>query len=317
MRPLAYTALVLLLANCALSQPGPGEQLPKFEVASIKQIPNWPPPPSPSGQRGQGGGCPTSMKVDRARLDFQCVTLTMLIGYAFQIAPGRVTGPDWMMGPGSPRFQITAAIPSTAATDQVPQMLRQLLADRFRLSVHHAIATSPIFALVVARGGTKLSPAQLQPLDQPASSSSEASARSDQIYGATHHLATGDGATILSSPSMGTVFETGNDPFQGQRWEAASSTMAGLADLLDNVAPLPLPIIDQTGLGGRYQLSLEVTFRHLAPDASAADLFEANQEMVLMAFNAGLRKLGLELNRGKAPLETIAVDHIEKTPSQN
>jgi len=40
-------------------------------------------------------------------------------------------------------------------------------------------------------------------------------------------------------------------------------------------------------------------------------------EVVLRAFNDGLRKLRLELERRKGPVETLVVDHVEKTPSGN
>lgn len=41
------------------------------------------------------------------------------------------------------------------------------------------------------------------------------------------------------------------------------------------------------------------------------------EEAVLTAFNNGLLKLGLRLERRKGPLETIVVDRVEKTPTEN
>jgi hypothetical protein len=58
-----------------------------------------------------------------------------------------------------------------------------------------------------------------------------------------------DSVTLISNPHMGTVRQTG-DQYRGERWEASSTSMAGLADLLDHVAPLPLPVVDMTELRG-------------------------------------------------------------------
>src|SRR5262245_25589641 len=79
----------------------------RFEVASVKQAFYLPSVSRGVDERGIGGGCPTEMKVNRARVDFKCVTLAMLIGYAFRLPPVRITGPDWMMDVG-PRFDIAA-----------------------------------------------------------------------------------------------------------------------------------------------------------------------------------------------------------------
>jgi uncharacterized protein (TIGR03435 family) len=40
-------------------------------------------------------------------------------------------------------------------------------------------------------------------------------------------------------------------------------------------------------------------------------------EVVLRAFNDGLRKLGLQLEHRQGPVETLVVDHVEKTPTGN
>jgi uncharacterized protein (TIGR03435 family) len=40
-------------------------------------------------------------------------------------------------------------------------------------------------------------------------------------------------------------------------------------------------------------------------------------DAVLRGFNDGLRKLGLQLERRKRPVETLFVDHVKKTPTEN
>jgi len=77
----------------------------------------------------------------------------MLIGYAWRMSPDRIKGPDSMMGVGAPRFDIEATIPQGSSLDQVPEMLQALLADRFKLIIHHGTTTGANYALMVAKGG--------------------------------------------------------------------------------------------------------------------------------------------------------------------
>jgi len=99
------------------------------------------------------------------------------------------------------------------------------------------------------------------------------------------------------------------DPLR-PHWESDSITLEKLAGLLDEAAPTPVPIIDVSGRKNRYQLSLEVSLH----DLGGPDEMEAS---VLRAFNDGLRKLGLQLERRKGAVPTLIVDRVEKTPAEN
>jgi uncharacterized protein (TIGR03435 family) len=303
----------------------------KFDVASVKPVLNWPPAAPAAGERGAAGssGCPTSMKADPARVDFRCATLGMLIGYAYRISPDRVAGPDWMMAVLSPRFNIEAILPRGASKDQVPDMFQSLLADRFKLAVHRGTANLPVYALVVARGGVKIDRAAPRAELEGTPAESEPASSKDGFYGTVQSrtISSSSGSeTIFTNPRMGTVRQTG-DPYEVQRWDAPDISLGGLADLLENVAPLALPVIDMTGLDGRYRLILEVSLKdlqgarlHASPAAAAppgAGGAMDMEETVLSAFNKGLLKLGLRLERRKGPVETIVVDNVEKTPTGN
>jgi uncharacterized protein (TIGR03435 family) len=294
----------------------------RFEVASVKPVLNWPPPSDVPGERGAaGGGCLTSMKVELSRVEFRCITLDMLIGYAFRISPGRITGPAWMMAVESPRFNIEANIPQGASKNQVPEMFRNLLADRFKLVMHRETANLPVFALVVAKGRLKINKAAPReaagspPVDSDAQSSFDAfygTVQSRTIPGADGK----DSVTTMSNPRMGTVRETG-DPYRVQLWEAPNISFGGLADLLDKVTPFfSFPVIDMTGIGGRYNLTLEVSLKDLREPAGLGNAGDM-EEIVLSAFNNGLLKLGLRLEHRKGPVETVVVDRVEKAPTGN
>jgi uncharacterized protein (TIGR03435 family) len=96
---------------------------------------------------------------------------------------------------------------------------------------------------------------------------------------------------------------------------ARNATMMDFAELLRNV--LDRPVVDQTGLTGRFDFALnwapdETQFSGLgvkvAPPAdndARPNLFTAMQE-----------QLGLKLESTKAPVDVIAIDHVEK-PSPN
>jgi uncharacterized protein (TIGR03435 family) len=325
-RELAGGGLGLLCCAAALCQTPAAARDLSFEVASIKPS-AWTPrvgEPGVRGTAGAGGGCPTSFKVDPGRIDIRCATPAMLIGYAYRISPDRVNGPDWMMTPGSPRFDIEARIAPGATKAQVPEMLQALLADRFKLLAHRGGSEGPVYALVVVRGGLKMKEAAPS-AGEDAPPGADAAPGIDNSYGSTqiHETPGPDGrgsSSILNSPSMGTVRETG-DPCKVERWESTSVSLPGLADLLDKELPLPSPVVDRTGLAGRYRMALEVSLSdlpaacHTAP--SGGDSQADTEQIVLRSFNDGLARLGLRLERGRGTVEAVFVDRVEKSASEN
>ena len=71
------------------------------------------------------------------------------------------------------------------------------------------------------------------------------------------------------------------------------------------------PVLDKTGLTGRYDIELEWTPERLqmqsapALDAGPPSIFTALQE-----------QLGLRLESAKGPVKTLVIDHVER-PSGN
>jgi len=301
--------------TAAQSTPATG---PKFEVASVRPAFQRTPAAAGAGARdgGSGGGaCPQSLKMDPGRVDMKCATLTALIGYAFRLSPDRVKGPDWM---GSATFDIVARIPEGSSQNEVPEMLQALLADRFKLAIHRGTTNQPIYALVVAKSGLKLKEADAT----APHADTEAPAGTTTFFGGvtTHSTPNADGrssTTTISNPAMGSV-RARDARDRLQRWEAPSITFEGLADLLDRVTPFfSSPVIDMTRLKGRYSLVLEVFLNEPLKSASGDRTPSEMEDVVLKAFNDGLRKLGLQLQRRKGPVESIVVDHVEKAPAEN
>jgi uncharacterized protein (TIGR03435 family) len=281
-----------MLAIAAMAQ----ERAPQFEAASMRLSP-W-----------YDGACPQSIKMDAARITIECATLLTLIGYAFEFSPDRIQGPQWLRDAKSTRFDLAATIPPGERLDRVPVMLQTLLAQRFQVALHRAAGPEEIYALVVAKGGITLKPAGPPVADSDTPSG--ALGFFGDIRTRTIPNPNGNGSTTtIANPRMGTVLEA-EGRNRTQQWHAPSISLAGLADLLDRVAPLSLPIIDMTALKGRYELILEVSLDRVNP---AVDM----ESHILDAFNEGLRRLGLRLERRTAPIETLVVDNALKLPTVN
>jgi uncharacterized protein (TIGR03435 family) len=332
---MALAAPVLFASACAppIRAQSTAVARPEFEVTSVKQRPLD--AAGGAGTRGTGRGCPESFRVDRGRVDIECATLTTLITYAFHFPPSRITGPDWMMSLGQARFDIAAKLPQGASESQVPEMLQALLADRFKLALHRGNAEHAIYALVVAKGGLKVkeaAPESGAPTPATSVDTDAPPGKIELLGGVETRMAVipnadGSYTTAMTNPHVGTVRET-EGPQLVQRWDAPNITFQGLAELLDRVTPLESPVVDRTGLKGRYQLVLEVSMKDLLgarppePNAGGDPNARENarmdmEEAVLKGFNDGLRKLGLQLERRKGPVETLVVDHAEKTPTGN
>ena len=85
-------------------------------------------------------------------------------------------------------------------------------------------------------------------------------------------------------------------------------TMESFADDLTNSFFPQLPVIDKTGLTGTYNLKFEATPEYRInkdPQPEDINLFDAVQD-----------QLGLKLERQRAGIEVLVVDHIER-PSEN
>src|SRR5271157_975331 len=93
------------------------------------------------------------------------------------------------------------------------------------------------------------------------------------------------------------------------------STMADLVRNLPRWMPrdwFDLPVVDQTGLEGTYDFSLTWTSTRRADDTSAA-----SDPGFISLFDALQDQLGLKLERRKAPLDRIVIDHLERVPTEN
>lgn len=117
--------------------------VPRFEVASIK--------PSNPDQLN----APSGIRTGHGRIAGNNVTLKRCIMGAYGLGPHLIAGgPDWL---DSDRFEIVAKSEQPDDGDaELMQMLRTLMAERFKLAVHRETRTMPALSLEVAKNGPKL-----------------------------------------------------------------------------------------------------------------------------------------------------------------
>ena len=132
---------VLLLMTTLAGYGQPGLEPPKYEVASIK--PNT------------GNDFRFAFRIQPdGSLAATGITLKRLMMTAYNAQGFRIVGgPDWV---ASSRWDLQAKPNRVTSPDEVRQMLRTLLEDRFRLASHAETRKMPVYELGVDRKGSKL-----------------------------------------------------------------------------------------------------------------------------------------------------------------
>ncbi len=88
-------------------------------------------------------------------------------------------------------------------------------------------------------------------------------------------------------------------------------TMKDVADRIADEAGTP--VVDATGLKGRYEIRMD-----LSPYVAAAGTAEGGRLDMMSILFTGLREqLGIGLESRRTNVETLVVDHVEKTPTEN
>jgi uncharacterized protein (TIGR03435 family) len=90
---------------------------------------------------------------DPDRITCTNIMLRRVLLTAYEVRNYQIAGPDWL---DSLRFDITAKVPDGATKEQFQSMLRNLLAARFKMTVHRESKELPIYALLTAKNGPKV-----------------------------------------------------------------------------------------------------------------------------------------------------------------
>jgi uncharacterized protein (TIGR03435 family) len=329
-RVLVRLAAAVILCRGLLPAQTPATPL-AFEVAAIKPAPPLDPAKIMAGKLHIG------MTVNAARVDIGNLSLADLVRTAYKVKPYQVIGPDWM---GAQRFDIQAKLPEGATKEQVPDMLQTLLADRFKLAIHRDTKEHAVYALVVGKNGLKMKESEVEAAPAPKPEGAPAPEdKSAMVIGKGENQVRvtrntdGKGATI-TGPQVGQMKMSMADGMM--RMEFARMSMPKLADMLSSF--VDKPVVDMTELKGDYQVILMLSMEEMGtvgrkaaaaagimlpmpgPGPGAADPARtpsADASAPSSSVFAAVQQLGLKLDSRKAPLETIVVDHLEKTPTEN
>lgn len=329
------TGLAVLSGACPGQVTTPPKPPLSFEVASIRPV-------GPLDTMAFLSGRRPGVSVDKARVYSGSTSVMELLCLAYDVGRGRVVGgPAWLYTPNVERFEIVAKMPEGATKEQVPEMLQALLAERFKVVAHHEKRDTSVYALIVGRGGPRLKDGGPDPPDSPsAGEGHEAPPRNHSATGQTASPAPApkdDGESGSGARRRTEVRRANGVVFNGEgvrtvsredgqmRYEYDSVTMEEFAGLLSK--NLDRPVVDQTGLKGRYQASYEINLMAIAnqalmslalsaepasKSASAVDADDPKDSIV-----SSLKQLGLKLDARVLPIDVIVVDHIERTPTEN
>jgi uncharacterized protein (TIGR03435 family) len=245
-----------------------------FEVASIK--------PSNSGVPGFSQFLPGG-KYRGTKL-----TLKSVVAVAYDVLQKQIAGgPSWIE---TDRYDINAQADAglgiesnRAGVDKTKQMLRSLLSDRFKLTVHTEMREEPIYALTIAKGGPKLVKA----------------AREEKVCQ--------DLLTTLSCH----VFIGGQGRGLDGRTVTISEVAGALATWVDR------PVLDRTAIQGEFDIHID-PWLPILQVAAAPDREDAVRDPSRPSLFALLEEqLGLKLEATKGPVEFLVIDRAEKPQLEN
>ncbi len=293
----------------------------EFDMASIRQNKAGFPPsgPMPTSNFPLGPGAMYSENGGVFSATNQ--PLFIYIAFAYKMTDHEMQSlekqlPAWAM---HEEYDIQAKTEKHDATkDDMRLMMQALLADRLKLLVHRTTEEVPVFALVLAKPG-KLGPKlRVHPEDGPPCSSAmpqTSEGPAPQVVDGGFPLICG-GMAGMKAGAPGLIALGYRDV-----------PLSLLALQMTNIGQLDRPVIDKTGLSGKYDFAIEFEFRRtMAPEGASSITTpvlgtpggsSAASEPTGPTFQQALAEQdGLKLVAEKAPVEVILIDHIER-PSAN
>jgi uncharacterized protein (TIGR03435 family) len=285
-------AIGIFAASLALGQAAAPPKV-AFEVASIR------PSQSSAPDRVNAG-----LRMDGSQAHFGSLSVKNLMDMAYRVQPAQISGPDWI---SSERFDISAKLLEGATTDQIPEMLQSLLADRFQLKIHHETKDEPAYVLTVGKSPLKLKEV---PGDTAA----------PDPKGPVSVSASGSSAGVSIDLGNGSSFSLVPDEF-----DIKKINMDGFARQISRY--LDRPVVNMTNLAGQYDVTLPLTQQdyYILLVRSGVNAGVAIPPQGLRLLDAGpptslfdaLDQQGLHMDARKVPMDLIVVDQGLQTPTEN
>lgn len=289
MKPAMAVSLILLAVTLTAADG------PSFEAASVK-------PSSPETREWLRGGPGTS---DPGQVFYSGASLSRLILVAYGAKAYQLSGPAWM---GTGKFDIVTKVPNGSSRQQVSLMLQNLLAERFGLKLHHESQELMGYELQIGKAGQKLKPAG------ETFSQDDRARESVLLRGGIDIMPPRkmEGTLVFWDRSLGRgTLKLSNGLF---RSVGVSQTMENLVTLCE--AQAHLPIVDKTGLTGKYDYGFDY-----APDRPASQEQTAAMGAAMDPgpdfLTALQRQLGFKLEKKKVPIDVLVIDRADRVPVEN
>jgi len=278
-RPLA-ASLLLLLCSTAFGQTRdsvarifhPSGPLPSYEVDTVK----------PTDPNHPGSGQPLRAYILNAyRGDF-ALSADQLVG-----------GPDWV-NQDSYTIAVKAPAELAVAMQNMPwqqqaaqnrMMMQSLLADRFHLKLHVEVRTLPVYALVPAKSGLKIT-----------------------AVAAPSAIGTGDCDPEKPAPAKLFCIVSSNGRDNVLRASAVTMQAFITALRLRDHQFDDHPWLDQTGFTGAFNVS-SLRWQKLGNADSISDTDAPSLSAALQ------ETLGIRLLQTKGPVEVLVIDSIDRPTS--
>jgi uncharacterized protein (TIGR03435 family) len=262
----------------------PAAPLPSYEVATIKLL-----KPDAAG---------SMVKLPPG--DFLSLLSTrryIMNAYGARYAEQVIGGPEWLnkdayVIEGRPSDDLEAGLRKMTVRDRYDQtrsMMQCLFAERFQMKAHFETRMLPVYELVPAKGGLRITeapaPQERKPGDPPI------------LPDPGESLSPGTSRSTFSSDGLRVL-------------NARAIKMDLLARIIGpDAGSGDHPVVNHTG----FSACLDIKDLRYAPvgDATAGDQLDAPSLIGALEKN-----LGIKLVRGKGPIEVLVIDHIER-PSEN
>jgi len=273
-----FGCAALLTAALAAAQ-----SAPSFEAASVKR--------NQSNARTIG-----FQMLPSGRVHIVNVPLYIIISLAYDLPFQSITerlssGPDWVRSEPYDIEATAGSLPpemtSKARQDRMKLMLRTLLADRFHLQLSHSAKEMPVYAVLVAKNGPRLTPAKVAEKDCAAA----------DLNPPCHVVNGGIGRGL-----HGKAVDIQDIAAHAENWSDR-------------------PIQDRTGLTGLYTIDTE-GWVPMQPRPPASDAAPPSAEALAMSDPTRptlfviMDRLGLKLEPTKGPVDIYTIDHVER-PTEN
>lgn len=266
----AYLAIIIH-ACCAQTNPAPAVPTIKFDVVSFKRC-----------EAIDLVRKNTDIPPDGDYVARHCQPVSRILDFAFfDIGVYQLKNEPAWVNTEPYEFQAKVAtqdVPTWQKMDISSKRLmgRAMLADVLNLKMHIELQTRPVYALMVAKDGPKLTEHKPGPDEPPPNP---------------------------HTPVHGRAYWKGPD-------EAVFENTGMPALALGLAARLDRNVVDKTGLTGTYDFTVKpLPYIQYDPKSPTAD------DSAFSAIIDGVRSLGLKLEPAKAETSVIVIDHIDRPPT--